>query len=76
MRFEHTQNSYILRVAFFGHVQYVLISPALSKDVIENLKRNLEIDDLQMIMIKMMIEEGKTVWGFKNDEDVVSFESE
>jgi len=71
IRIEPHSGLTILRVVFFGHIEYVLTARPLSSDFVSNLKRSLQIDNLRAFVYQQQLDKlVKSFWSLTNDGEI------
>jgi len=61
----------ILRVAFFGHIEFVLTAMPLSRAFVDNLRNNLKLDDLCALDFQQELDKSKkSFWTVSETNDV------
>lgn len=68
IRLEPHSGLTILRVVFFGHIEYVLTARPLSSDFLNNLKRLLQVENLHAIVYQQQLAKSvKSFWTVTDD---------
>ncbi|MBF8302391.1 MAG: endonuclease [Candidatus Dadabacteria bacterium] len=67
------KNICVLHVSFFGHVQYLLQTNALSKDIIESLINYYKLDDLKFIELRLMLDTKELFYGFGTSKGFIFY---
>lgn len=71
IRLEFHSHITILRVAFFGHIEYVLTTRPLSNTFLNNLKTRLGTDNLYALVYQQQIDKAtKSFWIVTEDKEV------
>ena len=71
IRIEPHSGLTILRVVFFGHIEYVLTARPLSSDFVSNLKRLLQTDNLRAIVYQQQLDKSvKSFWTVTDDGEI------
>jgi len=64
IRLDFAEKIWVQHVSFFGHVQYLLTTNALSNDILESLIRGSKVEDLKFIVLKLKFDTNKLLLGF------------
>jgi hypothetical protein len=71
IRLEPHSGLTILRVVFFGHIEYVLTARPLSNDFVSSLKRSLQTDNLRAIVYQQQLDKSvKSFWTVTDDGEI------
>jgi hypothetical protein len=74
IRLEFPEYVTILRVAFFGNIEYALTAKPLSRAFINNLKEKLQVEDLYAIDFQQELDRSvKSFWTVTSDSKVNCF---
>jgi hypothetical protein len=73
IRLDFHKTIWVLHVSFFGHVQYLLTTNALSKDIIESLINEYKLDDLECINLQLMLDTKELLYGFGTSKGFISY---
>ena len=71
IRIELHNNLTILRVVFFGHIEYVLTAKPLSSQFVNNFKQSLQTDNLHAIVYQQQLDKSvKSFWTVTEDGEI------
>lgn len=71
IRLEPHSGLTILRIVFFGHIEYVLTARPLSSDFMSSLKRLLQTDNLRAIVYQQQLDKSmKSFWTVTDDGEI------
>ena len=71
IRLEPHSGLTILRVVFFGNIEYVLTARPLSSDFVANLRRLLQADNLRAIVYQQQLDKSvKSFWTVTDDGEI------